>query len=178
MFMDLHIACQKHNKLELEYHSASKDETTQRVVEPYRLLCNRSMWYLVAFCDMRKDLRLFSLHRIRDYKLTAETFEPMPQHRLEEWLQSPLFLEHQHAGVEVAIRFDPSAARYVKEKKWHQTEKLELHKDGSCTLEFVAPSLDEVRRWVLTFGAEAEVLKPAELRSLVAADLKKALFKY
>lgn len=41
-----------------------------------------------------------------------------------------------------------------------------------------SPSLDEVARWVLSYGAEAEVLAPADLRKQMQTTLTKALDNY
>jgi len=178
MFMELHTACQKLNKVSMRYFAANTGETTERTVDPQRLLCNRGTWYLIAYCNLRQDLRLFAMHRIEQYQILPETFEPMDQERLDQWLQSPLFIEHQQPNVEVSVRFDPRSARYIKEKNWHESQRLEDHADGSCTLTFQTCGLDEVRRWILTFGAEAQVLQPTELRDLITADLKAALARY
>ncbi|MBI2193605.1 MAG: WYL domain-containing protein [Planctomycetes bacterium] len=43
-------------------------------------------------------------------------------------------------------------------------------KDGSVTLSFPAPNLEEVKRWVLQWGAGAEVIKPHELRKAVRLE--------
>jgi len=41
-----------------------------------------------------------------------------------------------------------------------------------------SPSLDEVARWVLSYGAEAEVLAPSDLRDKMQSTLAKALENY
>jgi predicted DNA-binding transcriptional regulator YafY len=46
--------------------------------------------------------------------------------------------------------------------------------DGGCVLRMRVAGLGEVRRWVLQFGAEAEVLKPASLRREVVGELERA----
>ena len=45
-------------------------------------------------------------------------------------------------------------------------------------MKFTATNLDEVKRWVLTYGASAEVVQPAELRRSIQAELERALAKY
>ena len=121
---------------------------------------------------------MFAMHRIEQYQILPDTFEPMDQERLDQWLQSPLFIEHQQPSVDVSVHFDPRAARYIKEKTWHESQRLENHDDGSCTLTFPTCGLDEVRRWILTFGPEAQVLQPEELKQLIISDLKSALARY
>ena len=98
MFMDLHRACDKRLRVKLQYLSAYKGELTSRTVDPYRLLSHQNSWYLVAHCNLRHDLRLFALHRIHQHEVTEETFEPMDKDKLESWLKSPLFIEHQEQG--------------------------------------------------------------------------------
>jgi predicted DNA-binding transcriptional regulator YafY len=127
---------------------------------------------------MRQDLRLFALHRIQQYELTQESFQPMDQENLESWLKSPLFIEHKEQEEHVSIKFAPRAARYIKEKIWHPTQALKDHEDGSCTLSFTTAGLDEVRRWVLGYGADAVVVEPPTLRSAIVDELKLSLNKY
>ena len=63
----------------------------------------------------------------------------------------------------VAVRFAKSAAPWILERQWHPKQKVKHHRDGSITLSFPAPALYEVKRWVLSWGAEAEVVGPKEL---------------
>jgi predicted DNA-binding transcriptional regulator YafY len=76
--------------------------------------------------------------------------------------------------VDVTIRFDEHQARYIRERRWHETQKpLEELPDGEVVLRFRAGGLGEVKRWVMQWGAHAEVLEPAELRAEVATEVKK-----
>ena len=43
---------------------------------------------------------------------------------------------------------------------------------------FQVAGLDEIRRWVLSLGPEAQVLEPARLKQMVRADLQKSLGQY
>ena len=178
MFLDLYHACANNQKVKIDYFSAYKGELTTRVVDPYRVLAHQNTWYVVAYCNLRQDLRLFALHRIQHHELLEETFQPMDSTKLEDWLKSPLFIEHQEHAVDISIKFEPRAARYVKEKIWHPSQEIVCHDDGSCTLTFTTAGTDEVKRWLLAYGPEAEVLGPPSLRSAIAADLKRAAGKY
>ena len=76
--------------------------------------------------------------------------------------------------MEVVIRFTPHQARWIRERKWHSTARVEGLLDGGCLLRLRVGGLGEVQRWVMQFGAEAEVLKPAGLRKRVRAELHRA----
>ncbi len=178
LFLDLNRACEKRLPTDITYYAASSGETTKRLVNPLRLLENRGTWYMAAFDTTRKAMRLFALHRIQGYKLRNERFRPPVDLDIDAYLESAFQLEHGDEAQQVRVKFGPRAARYIRERKWHRSQKLTEYKDGSCSLEFETRNLDEVKRWVLTYGAEAEVEKPERLRQMMATELKEAGRRY
>ena len=67
----------------------------------------------------------------------------------------------------VKIRFTGVAARLVEERVWHASQKLSRDRRG-LLLEMNVGLSPDLRQWVLGWGAEAEVLEPADLRAAVA----------
>lgn len=178
LMLDLYQACENHVSVDLDYFTASRGEITSRRIDPYRLLENRGTWYVVAYCHWRKGVRVLALHRIKKYEITEANFEPTRQAEVEEMLKATVFLEHSEKEHRVSIRFNPDAARYIRERNWHSSQELVEHQDGSCTLSFTTTSLDETKRWVLTYGSQAVVLKPEELVEMIKKDLERALGHY
>jgi predicted DNA-binding transcriptional regulator YafY len=78
----------------------------------------------------------------------------------------------------VRVKISPAWARWVGEKIWHESQKAKKNGDGSLDLIFQVAGLDEIKRWVLSFGPEAQVLEPARLKQMVRADLQKSLGQY
>ena len=70
-----------------------------------------------------------------------------------------------HPLYGVLLRFAPSAAKYVREKVIHASQSAHAERDGGLILELSLRSLVEVRRWILSWGSECEVLEPPELRT-------------
>ncbi len=62
--------------LRIEYHSISKDEVTERSVEPLGVYLTTYAWVLVAYCRLRKSNREFRLDHIRSLRLMSEKFNP------------------------------------------------------------------------------------------------------
>ncbi len=85
-------------------------------------------------------------------------------------------MEHLNDGngpaQTVRLRFKAHAARYVREKDWHPTQKVRVNGDGSLTLTFRVNHLLEVKRWVLSFGADCEVLAPKELTEQIYSEVR------
>lgn len=103
---------------------------------------------------------------------------PIDDEKIQEWIDSAFFLEHTEKESNVRIKFAPDASRYIRERKWHPSHELIEHSDGSCTLSFTTPSLDETKRWVMSYGAQAEVLEPEELKSILQEEFESALNIY
>jgi len=78
----------------------------------------------------------------------------------------------------VKVRISPGWARWVSEKIWHESQKITKLPNGSLEMAFRVAGLDEIKRWVLSFGPEAVVLEPARLREIVRKDLSRNLAQY
>ena len=85
IFLDLQRAVRKNFVTSIAYLSAHDGVRTERVVEPERLICHRGTWYMVAWCRLRNDRRLFALHRIQSHEISGEQFEARDRDELEAW---------------------------------------------------------------------------------------------
>lgn len=159
--------------LRLRYRSLSKLEVTERVVEPYVLKNHRGDWYLLAWCRKAADLRMFALSRILHVEVKEdEVFAPRPDVDVEAHFRSALSIFAGEKPERVRIRFSARAARWILERRWHESQKVEPQPDGSVILELeVAPTL-EVVRWVLAHGEDAEALEPPALVEEVERHLR------
>jgi predicted DNA-binding transcriptional regulator YafY len=166
-------------RLELVYWTASRDATSRRLVDPYHLVSLEGDWYLVAYCHLREAVRMFAPGRIRSLRETGERFERPADFRVGEYLdQGFRALRGEGPPRRVRVRFSPEAARYVRERRWHPSQRLEERKDGRLVVTLTVGHLLEVKRWVLSYGSACEVLEPAELREEVRAEMRHALVLY
>jgi len=72
----------------------------------------------------------------------------------------------------VKVRFGPEAARYVQESRWHASQRLTALADGGVLAEFRVSGTEEIKGWVLSFGAKAVVVEPESLRRQIACELQ------
>jgi predicted DNA-binding transcriptional regulator YafY len=178
-FFDVNKACEVEFSLQISYFAARTGELTQRKIDPYKLVERHGVWYVISWCHLRNEMRNFALHRIREYKmLEDERFRHREDVDIEKYLANAFQIEHGDGDLPIKIKFNAIATRYIIERKWHDTQVLTPHDDGTCTLEFVSQSLDEVKRWVLYYGANAEVLAPESLRKAVQKEIAAALAVY
>jgi predicted DNA-binding transcriptional regulator YafY len=167
-------AVAQRQQLELHYRKPGQP-AEKRLVDAYHLANINGEWYLFAFDHARKDLRTFVPTRIQSVKATGKTFERMQKFSLEKRLRDSFGVHSGEGEFDVVIRFNPRAADYIREKKWHPSQTLREMKGGGAELKMKLSSLAEVQRWVLSWGGDAKVLKPRELADSVRAAARTIL---
>jgi predicted DNA-binding transcriptional regulator YafY len=180
LLTELHRAVQGQLQVRMRYYTASRDDWSERTVNPHHLYNMRGDWYLFAYDQMRAEMRNFHLGRVEWWQVLAEGFERVPNFSPGEWMRSAFQTERGGEPQDVEIRFDAYQARWIRERRWHETQEdpLEELSDGGVILRFRTGGLDEVRRWVMQYGHHAEVLRPESLRQEVAGELKMAVANY
>ena len=134
--------------------------------------------YLMGWDESRKANRTFKVERILSASLTPETFTPPEDAATAKELLRAWDVIADEDPVDVVIRFSPSVAKRAAETRWHPSQELEPEADGSLIWRGRVAGLREIKIWILGWGSDAEVLEPAELRSLVAEELARAAALY
>ncbi len=78
----------------------------------------------------------------------------------------------------VKVRISPGWARWVGEKIWHESQEVSKLPDGGLEITFRVAGLDEIKRWILSFGPDCQVLEPSKLKQMVCVDLQKSMGQY
>ena len=178
VFRDGIAALRLRRKLLVRYRSLSSNRTAQRTLHPYHLFNHRGDWYVAGWDEARKQVRIFALHRFRRATLTTASYEVPPGFRFEEYMADAFSIQKGDKPVTVRIRFAPRQARWIRERRWHRSARVQEGLDGSLVLNLTIAETSEILRWVLQFGSEAEVLEPPSLRAAVAEQLAASLATY
>jgi len=168
-------AAQRRERLRIRYRKPGAREPEVRVVDPYQLANVDGDWYLFAFDQWRRAIRTFVPARILSVEATGETFERPARFELEKLLRDSFGVHSPEGSYAVTLRFEESVADYIREKKWHNSQKLTELPGGGVEMRLQLGSLQEVRRWVLGWGGAAVVVGPPELQASVAAAAQKIL---
>jgi len=161
----------------LSHRKPDAEETVEHRVDPYSLLLHMNGLYLVGYSHRAKDLRTFAVERMSHAELTEERFDIPPDF-------SPKAITQRAFGIidepprKIRIRFSREVAHLLKEREWHPTQRVTPLADGGVILTMEAGGLQELTKWVLSWGAHAEVLAPAELIKEVKAHLTAAQQHY
>ena len=164
-------------RLDMVYRAMHGRADTRRRVAPYRLLFFEGCFYILGHCGLRQDIRVFALDRIRKLDLSAESFTAPEDMNIDEFLKSSFGVFHGPTA-HVKIRFAKDIAGYITEKTWHPSQKLITRPDGSVIFEADVAGTEEIKHWVLKWGANAEVLEPASLRQEIRREAERMLKTY
>ncbi|HXC99101.1 MAG TPA: WYL domain-containing protein [Verrucomicrobiae bacterium] len=175
IFDALGKATAQRQQLELTYRKAGQREPELRVVDPYHLANINGEWFMFAFDHLRQDVRTFVPARIKAMRPTGKTFARPQKFSLEKRLRDSFGVYSAQGEFQVVIRFAETVADYIREKKWHDSQEMIELKDGGVELRLKLSSLPEIERWVLGWGGNAVVVKPAELAEMVKKAARKIL---
>jgi len=134
--------------------------------------------YLMGFDESRGAVRTFKMQRVLELSLAPETFEPPDPAVVQEGLDRAWGVIVDQEEVEVVLRFDVAIASLVTETTWHPTERVTREAAGSVLWRARVPGTIEIRRWIMQWGAQVEVLAPSELRDEVAETYRDAAARY
>lgn len=163
----------------MRYRSPRKKSPKTRTIEPLTLLTHKQGLYLLAREVGADRVLTFAVDRIMSFEPTRETFEYPRGYSPEKQVEGAFGIVAGSEEVHVRIRFAAEVAHLIAERTFHPGQKINRHKDGSLTLEMNLTALGaELTGFILSYGAKAEVLEPAELREQIAAELKAAAGKY
>ena len=147
------------SKIELYYQTPGCEISLSKLY-PYHGVRFEGDWYVVAFCHLRKEIRTFSLARMISAKMLPDTFQIPANFDFHKLTGSHFGVHWSDNEFEVKIKINKAAAGYLKERKWHPSQKIEENSDGSVILSLTVNHLLELKRWILSWGSMAEVLEP------------------
>jgi proteasome accessory factor B len=177
MFGELAEAIVKHHCVTFHYRKLDADAAELRRVDPLHLGEVDGGWYLIAHDTVRQALRTFALPRITRLKVGTQVFAVPEGFDGRQHLRRSFGIwTNSGSEKQVLVRVNLSgyAARLARERRWHPTQQVrELTAKGDqVEVCFEAWALEEVVRWVLSFGSKAQVVGPPELKRLVREEIR------
>ncbi len=170
----LQEALQERRTVEAEYHSFGRDAVSRRRLDPVHLWYQQGGIYLAAYCHTRRDVITFALERFRQVRITDDTFQSKPEFNLDRYLEGSFGL-FRGEPVRVTLRFSRQVARYIAERPWHPSQTAAPLLTGELEMTLRVPVCPELRRWILGYGKDVEVLGPKSLRDDIRREWLGAL---
>lgn len=167
IFQTLATAVQKQKLVEIDYLKLGATRPARRKFEPYHLTCVQAQWYAIGHDLKSRDIRTFHLGRIRSARLLPDGFDRPRGFDIQHHLAGSFGIFAGKGSHHILLQFDPWAARLIRERTWHPSQKLQELTHGGLELSLHLNSLEEIESWILSWGAHVRVLAPRELQSRI-----------
>jgi proteasome accessory factor B len=166
----LSAAIRSRKAVRIEYHGIRRRERTERSVRPYALLFRGSRWYLIGHDELRNDIRVFRVSRMRDVAVNPK-HPRTPDYDIPDDFDVSEFATRE--AWQLGRRDEPPIKARVQfrfprslwaERNGHGT-LVEQRPDGSSIREFELIETAPFLAWLLPQGPDATLELPAELRA-------------
>jgi len=165
-------ALESHRRLHLTYQSQSKDEITERDVDPWALLLSEGRWYLVAYCHRVNDERIFRVDRMRRVVQLSEPAPVPGDFDLSRY--DSVYFESAEATT-VTLDIAPRANWVCDYYPLLSQETLD---DGWIRIRLRAGGTAWLERLLLRLGPEARVIEPESLRQRLTSTARSLAARY
>lgn len=161
-----------HQSVKIIYVGTS-GSMSERVVCPLKLMYKARAWYLKAWCRERRDFRVFKLVRIMEFELLQETFLPRD---LPEENSTESGNIHCQKEISLELRFPGEMAYRVYDE--FDREQVERQENGDLLVSARMPEDEWLMGFLLSFGAQLDVISPEDLRERLSEQGKLIYEKY
>jgi proteasome accessory factor C len=168
----LRAAVEGGRAVHLTYYTAVRDETTDRVVDPLRMLMVGGRAYLEAWCRRAEATRMFRVDRIDAFTVLDEPAAPPPHVDLHD-VSDGVF--HPTPDLPLVTLRVGRGSRWITE--YYPCE--EVRRDGEeWMVAMRVTDLGWAQRLLLGLGPDVTVVAPAELVERIRAQAATALDQY
>ena len=161
------------NKVNIGYSSADAT-ATQRIVRPYDLIDKGDFRYLIAFCEMRQEIRTFKVIRIQTLEVLNERFEKAEGFDIREFTKGQIGVFHDETiSFKLLIRAPLSYS--ISERIIVPNQEIIWQEDKSIIYKATMTGKVDIIRWLLSMQSYVTILEPVELKNEVKNELTKML---
>ncbi|MBI4727324.1 WYL domain-containing protein [candidate division TA06 bacterium] len=162
--------------IRFRYHSISRDAKDQRQADPYLLIYNAGVWYLIAYCHKRKEVRTFKVSRIEELKL----LNSQPRFKVPKDFDKTKHLDRKAwelgggQAVPVTLKVNPDSGWLARRELGSQAVWDKETNRIKISVSNPAPFI----RWAAANCDRARVEQPEEIARQVSARLQSVLKLY
>ncbi len=171
-------AMQKSKVCQVSYQAIMEDNPKELHIKPLKMFSHKDTVYLHARLAKKPGQPyvepdfdpLLAIHRMKKVEMTERDFEFPADYNFEKFFNRHFGVMKEKAFT-VEAMFSGWSARYVAERVWSPDQKIESLDQEKIKVTFTASSSPEVISWILSYGEEAELLKPQWLVKEIAEKI-------
>jgi len=156
------------NQIQFVYYN-SNGEATKRIVEPLQIWFKDKSWYLISYCKLKEDYRIFKIARIKEIKILEDHFErELPQEKKEE--------KYNLKNISLELEISKEMTYRVYDE--FESKEITKKDDGNFIVKVEYPENEWVYGYILSFGEYIKVLSPDKEKNIIKNKLEKTLKNY
>jgi predicted DNA-binding transcriptional regulator YafY len=152
--------------LEAEYFTAYKSRHEKKIIGPEKIFLYNGNLYLIG--TDRGNPRIYVLHRFHSVKAMQNKKYQKRNLDPSELFKNSIGINATGPLEKVKLEFQKNYTPYIRERNFHETQKLKVNEDGTTTLTMDLVINDELVNWVLSWGPTVRVIGPALLKEMVS----------
>lgn len=147
----------------------SNGEESKRIVEPLQIWFKDKSWYLVSYCKLKQDYRIFKIARIKEIKILQEHFErELPKEEDNK--------KYNFKIIELELEINKVMTYRVYDE--FESKEITKKEDGNFIIKVKYPENEWIYGYILSFGEHIKVLSPIKVKNIIKDKLKKTLKNY
>ena len=155
-------------QLEFTYYNSNGDKT-KRIVEPLQIWFKDKSWYLISYCKLKEDYRIFKVARMKEMKVLEKHFErELPKEQKEE--------KYKLKNIVLELEISKEMAYRVYDE--FEDNEITKNEDGSFRVKVEYPETDWIYGYILSFGENIKVISPKRVKSTIKVRLEETLKNY
>ena len=163
-------------KIIFDYFSMKTKSSIRVTISPLAIKYFNQNYYLAGHIKEKNKVYTWALNRISNLNQTS-------QKRDKVYFNGVKYFESGYGiysgeTINVKIEFSKEIAPFIKERIWHKNQVITDNKDDSILLELPVNNLAEIKKMVLSYGKNAKVIEPVELKQMIKAELIEMIEKY
>ncbi|MBL7942834.1 MAG: WYL domain-containing protein [Flavobacteriales bacterium] len=163
----------------ISYRKFTDDRLKEYELHPYLLKEYHNRWYLVAFDMGAKQVRTFGVERLEALERGEKKFAVQPGFDPDIFFKHSIGItEKKEKPQDILLSFHPVAGKFLLTQPVHPSQQLVLNAPNEIRLSLHVLITPELLSFILGYGPQVQVIKPASLRKQVAAALAEAMDRY
>lgn len=178
IYTTLQAAIDQRRTVTFQYDSFFERKRIDVVLDPLHLHYAVRAWYVIGRCNKNGDERTYKLARIHSVETTDTRFKVDRPFSIDRYLGAAWQMIPEGKEHNIEVVFEPKVARNAAEVRWHESQSQKMLDDGRCRMKFRVDGLNEITWWLLGYGDQVRVVKPAALRKRLVEVYRSALANY
>ncbi|KEI13343.1 helix-turn-helix transcriptional regulator [Clostridium novyi] len=164
------------NRRSIKIKYKSKDNI--RIIDIYGFCLAKETYYINAYCHKREMILMFRVDRILECSLENKEYTIPKEFNLKEFYKYTWEVENSRQAFEFEVELYNRAIKNVMGRKWCENQSLEKNKQDIAIFSGKTSSEIEFKKWILSLGSDAKVIKPKWLQEDIKIELQKLLNNY